>query len=40
MSSQSRLGNHLQADLDFRGTGLFSEGFAGFWLILIQSVKG
>lgn len=28
MSSQSGLGNHLQADLDFYGMGLFSEGLS------------
>lgn len=33
MSSQSGLGNHLQAGLDFHGTGLFSEGFSGFQLV-------
>lgn len=40
MSSQSGLGNHLQADLDFHGMGLFSEGLSGFRLILILSVRG
>lgn len=40
MSSQSGRGKHLQAGVDFHGTGLVLGGvFSGFQLILIQSAS-
>lgn len=38
MSSQSGLGNHLEADLDFHGMPLSAEGFLPF-SALIESVN-